>query len=79
MVGMMGQAMIKKFMEGMTMSNPDYERQLEEQEAKMQLMEKRMEQLMAQPILAFDEQRIREVVCQTFSDNKRSLLKRGST
>jgi hypothetical protein len=42
-------------------------------------LEEALSKVSTRPILAFDEEKLKALVCDTFKANKRSLMKRGAT
>jgi len=57
--------------------NPDYELQMAESARKIKALEERCLRVEVLPVLAFDEQRLKELICTTFLDNKKHLMKKG--
>jgi len=42
-------------------------------------LEETLSKVSSRPILAFDEDKLKTLVCDTFKANKRTLMKRGAT
>lgn len=52
---------------------------MQKESERVRLLEESLAELSKRPIMAFDETGLKELVCATVIDNKRGLLKRGST
>jgi len=48
-----------------------------ESSRKIKALEERCLRVEVLPVLAFDEQRLKELICTTFLDNKKHLMKKG--
>lgn len=57
--------------------NPEYEQLMAESARKIKALEERCLRVEVLPVLAFDEQRLKELICTTFLDNKKHLMKKG--
>ena len=53
--------------------------QLTLQDQKLKAFADAMSSVKALPILEFDESKLKTLVCDTFKENKRTLMKRGAT
>ena len=53
--------------------------QLTLQDQKLKAFAEAMTTMKALPILEFDAEKFKKLVCDTFKENKRSLMKRGAT